>query len=226
MINFINSNENILFLREGSQKHLNTKYLNGHTLNIDNLNIQPFEFISLLSEKLVILSKIEDRLYLINDIRENINNFILKSGDLSPFISFRLINSSYFSNAKNKYNVSKDWHIDSSVVTLVCTYSGKGTEWVSSDSVLQRDNKLIKPEFLKKESTIYKALPGDVLLIKGEMRKEEDQDTIKFLSKIGVYNKGFSYNEGNGLVHRGPGFSFGDNPRLLLTISSFKKKVS
>jgi hypothetical protein len=53
---------------------------------------------------------------------------------------------------------------------------------------------LIKPDFLKKESTIYKALPGDVLLIKGEMRKEEDQDTINFLSKIGVYNKGFSYN--------------------------------
>lgn len=96
----------------------------------------------------------------------------------------------------------RKFHVDYKAVRLVCTYGGPGTEWVDDAGVdramlgqpaacIDSANAKIVP----RPAAVHRALPGDVVLLKGE------QD-----------------NEGRGVVHRSPPIEATRERRLVLTV--------
>jgi hypothetical protein len=200
---------------------------NYRSFNMHNVDDLMTTFLSKLENELETIDGSILRNFLYSDIKMLIKYFIGLTKDNNPFISIRTIDENYF-KSDGGINVSRDWHIDNTAFTLACNYSGKGMEWMNNSDV-NRDLFVESKSYIhgnpsvSKKLEIMKVNALDVVLLKGELREIEDLRSQEFLRDVLRYKDGTYYNTGNGLVHRGPGFDKGDTPRLLITISSFKK---
>lgn len=94
------------------------------------------------------------------------------------------------------------FHVDQVICRLICTYSGRGTEWLPESNVSRSENGCIKMKSTpglagQQRELAVQALPvGSVGLLKGEK---------------------WPGNEGRGLVHRSPAAS-AVQPRLIVTL--------
>lgn len=96
----------------------------------------------------------------------------------------------------------RKFHVDYKSVRLVCTYAGPGTEWVDDAGVDRSALGHPAPcidsanaRIVLRAGSVHRALPGDVVLLKGELG-----------------------NEGRGVVHRSPPVEATHQRRLVLTL--------
>lgn len=96
----------------------------------------------------------------------------------------------------------RKFHVDYRSIRLVCTYAGPGTEWVDDAgvdrSMLGQPSPCIdraNAKIVTRPGAVHRALPGDVILLKGELG-----------------------NEGRGVVHRSPPIEATRDRRLVLTL--------
>lgn len=147
-------------------------------------------------------------------------------GDRRPFVSLRSIDASYFTPGRS--SVSSHLHVDTATATLTCTYVGRGTEWTPDDNVIRdalADRKMQRPDepetaLVHDPELFHRFGTFDVTVLKGEIRRREDQGSRDFLANFLTANELEPYNEGAGLLHRGPGHHHGT--RLLLTVSTMR----
>lgn len=159
------------------------------------------------------------------DVQNLVNIFVDISGDKTPFVSLRTIDQDYFKEGQK--SVSRDWHVDTSVLTLTCTYSGKGTEWTESNDFKIREkfenDKILKDtDFDLTKEEIHAMNLFEVSILKGEIRKLEDVGSKEFLLNFINEDEIVPFNVNEGLLHRGPGYCDGDGRRLLLTVSTMR----
>lgn len=97
------------------------------------------------------------------------------------------------------------FHCDKNHLRLLCTYTGKGTEWLRNEDV-HRDGLGTGTNAGHIDGRpIQQLRPYDIAIIKGDSYPE---------------------NEGSGLVHRSPPMLAGDEPRIFLALDSIGRKVS
>ncbi|AUC14040.1 hypothetical protein BTO06_02195 [Tenacibaculum sp. SZ-18] len=100
-----------------------------------------------------------------------------------------------------KDNMCKRFHVDCNSIRMLCTYAGKGTQWLHNSNVNRKalhsfkDNNAI----VVNNKNINQVATGAVILLKGQN-----------------YSKEYS----QGIVHRSPPVGTNDNNRLLLRIDS------
>ena len=163
--------------------------------------------------------------FIAKDVSYMVNFFIELTGDKNPFVSLRTIDSLYFKEGEK--SVSKDWHIDTAVLTLTCTYSGRGTEWTTNDNPAIRkrfeDEKILKNvDFNLDSNEIHEMGLFEASVLKGEIRNSEDKGSKEFLLNFLKEDEIEPFNINEGLLHRGPGYIKGDGRRLLLTVSTMR----
>lgn len=100
-------------------------------------------------------------------------------------------------------NKCRKFHIDHKTLRLVCSYSGPGTEWVddrhADRSAMGHEEACIdaaNTRIVRRGSSIQRAEPGDVVLLKGEL---------------------FTGNAGRGAIHRSPPIESTGERRIVLT---------
>lgn len=150
------------------------------------------------------------------------------SGDPSPFISLRTIDTEYLKQ-QGARSVSAGWHRDASVLTMQHTLTGEPLEYTPDENVNRSyfDQNQIQSfcdadELPLKDPLNYNQVPlGQVAILKGEMRRNEiDSDTKEFLDHFIDASKTPNYNVGRGLIHRGNKET--ENGRIILTVSTHK----
>ncbi|MFD6431498.1 DUF1826 domain-containing protein [Streptomyces venezuelae] len=147
-------------------------------------------------------------------------------GDTRPFVSLRTIDASYFTAGAS--SVSSHMHLDTATVTLSCTYVGAGTEWTPDSNVIREQfgtRKMQRPDeplgaLVHDPDLVHESVRYEVSLLKGEIREDEDEGSLDFLSNFLEASEIERYNVGGGLLHRGPGTARGT--RLLLTVSTMR----
>lgn len=169
----------------------------------------------------------ETKVNLINEICDLANLFVSLTKDETPFISLRTIDEQYFN--VNKKDVSKNLHIDTTVLTLFCTYCGKGTSWIENENILRdefNNTKMPDNPTIMKNNTLKAALNEittfNIGILKGEIRKDEEPENLDFILNFISKDEIKPFNFGKGLIHKGPGYKAGDNKRFLITISTMK----
>lgn len=100
-------------------------------------------------------------------------------------------------------NKCRKFHTDYKSLRLVCTYAGPGTEWVddrhADRSAMRHEDACIdtaNTRIVRRGSSIERAKPGDVVLLKGEL---------------------FAGNAGRAAVHRSPPIESTGDRRIVLT---------
>lgn len=168
----------------------------------------------------------ENKQYFIKDICQLVELFVRLTNDTTPFISLRTIDEQYF-KANKKY-VSKNFHVDTSVLTLICSYCGKGTMWLENENILRdefdREKMPTNPTIIENQNgeTVKEMKVYEIAIIKGEIRANEEPKNIDFILNFITKEEIEIFNVGNGLIHSGPGYSEDDEKRLLITISTMK----
>lgn len=161
---------------------------------------------------------------LIEDVQLLVRFFADLTGDKFPFVSLRTIDANYYDS--NLKSVSRNWHVDTSVLTLSTIYSGKGTEWIVGTENMHgyfEHEKILQATYKDlEEAEIHSMAPFEVSVLKGEIRAIEDQTSEEFLRHFLAKEETRPFNEGRGLIHRGPGYAEGDTRRLLLTVSTMR----
>jgi len=103
-------------------------------------------------------------------------------------------------------NKCRKFHTDYKALRLVCTYAGPGTEWVDDRDVerdaLCREEACVdvaNARIVPRGSSIRRAGPGDVVVLKGEL---------------------YAGNAGRGAVHRSPPIEATGERRIVLTLDA------
>lgn len=162
---------------------------------------------------------------LAEDVMALVEQFVRLTGDERPFVSFRTIDQSYFTDGQK--SVSRNWHVDTSVLTLTCTYVGQGTEWTTYDTpeirALCAHEKMLAEDAVSiPKDAVAQMQRYEVSVLKGEIRNPEDATSKEFLEHFLTPDEIKPFNVGCGILHRGPGYVAGDTRRLLLTVSSMR----
>lgn len=159
---------------------------------------------------------------LTEDVQSLVALFVELTGDETPFVSLRTVDDRYFT--PDTASVSRDWHVDTSVLTLSTVYVGKGTEWIVESDLIHRyfeDKKILDVSHAEFEVLeIHRMKPYEVSVLKGEIRAVEDVTSEEFLQHFIPKSDRSIFNEHSGLIHRGPGYVKGDPRRLVLTVST------
>lgn len=166
-----------------------------------------------------------------------LTRFMAELGDCStPFVSLRTVDESYVGGCVcgscnicigRPPSVSRDWHVDSTRLTLASTLVGAQTEYTLNKNVNRVyfiDNKIMQPRDdirlgLVDPGEVYPIPKGSIGILKGEIRQNESPEARAFYDELGLPTELIPFNEGNGLVHRGPKLKKGDK-RLTLTVST------
>lgn len=170
-------------------------------------------------------SNVKQMLY--NSTIELATFFVELTGEYQPFISLRSIDTRYFKAGQP--SVSKHFHVDTAALTLCCTYFGKPTEWTPNNNVIRKSlvNQKIQQDnedddtYLANSAEIYDIPRYSIGILKGEIRTNETEDSLEFLTHFVKKEEIVEFNLNKGLLHRGPIIKHGDR-RLLLTISAMK----
>ncbi len=85
------------------------------------------------------------------------------------------------------------WHIDRVGIRLICTYQGRGTQWLNDPGIDRCDLSLTRMA----DGAFIQAAPGEVVLLKGAL---------------------WQGNERLGAVHRSPEIAVGASARTLVTL--------
>ncbi len=158
-----------------------------------------------------------------DDVLSLVKIFVDLTSENQPFVSLRSIDGRYFDNQSR--SVSKDWHVDTAVLTLTCTYSGRGTEWVVDDSSVRKNfetEKMPELNFSLADLQIEEMSLFEVGVLKGEIRNPEDNHSKKFIKNFLNDDEIEPFNMNGGLLHRGPNYFENDDRRLLLTVSTMR----
>lgn len=147
--------------------------------------LEPAELMSVLSP---LLPESKDKCAFIEDLHL-LSEMMTYLFDCSS-VGLRLISLSQ--------SMCPNFHTDKISGRLICTYLGKGTEWLPNETLsdISPLEQSFRQDALEQQHSIIKAQQGDVLLLKGDAWPD---------------------NEGKGAVHRSPS-SLSQERRLLLTL--------
>lgn len=96
------------------------------------------------------------------------------------------------------------FHDDKNHLRLVCTFAGKGTEWLLDEDVNRAGLGTGTNAGYIEGRPIQRLRPYDIAIMKGDL---------------------YTGNEGNGLVHRSPPLLEGDTPRIFLALDATVRPV-
>jgi hypothetical protein len=157
--------------------------------------------------------------------------------DLRPFVSLRTVNRRYVGGCVcggcrqclgRNPSVSRDWHVDSARHTLTATLAGSPTQFTLNENVDRgyfSAHKIMRPQDghdrgLNDPALTFGLPHTSLAILKGELRTREDNPTHNFFRELGLKDPG-TFNEGQGLVHRGGQLAGPDDIRMVLTVSTY-----